>query len=217
MTRDEIIGTSRVMLVAGSETTATLLAGATYQLLQNPSMMRRAQSEVRGKFKNAEDITLRAVSTPGLLPYLEAVLRETLRFHPPVPATLPRKVGPSGAIIGGCFVPANTSVGVHQWSTYRDSTNFAFPDTFDPERFLPSPPERYREDNEAALQPFSLGPRGCIGKGLAYFEMRSILALMLWHFEMELENESLNWTNQKEYAFWDKPSLWVRLRHREGS
>ncbi|KAI4127417.1 MAG: hypothetical protein LQ341_006792, partial [Variospora aurantia] len=121
------------MLVAGSETTATLLAGATYQLLQNPLMMRRAQSEVRGKFKNAEDITVRAVSTPGLLPYLEAVLRETLR--------------------------------VHQWSTYRDSTNFAFPDTFDPERFLPSPPEKYREDNDAALQPFSLGPRGCIGKG----------------------------------------------------
>lgn len=52
---------------------------------------------------------------------------------------------------------------------------------------------------------------------LAYFEMRSILALMLWHFEIELENESLNWTDQKEYAMWDKPSLWVRLRHREGS
>ncbi|KAL8855931.1 MAG: hypothetical protein Q9178_007445 [Gyalolechia marmorata] len=165
MTRDEIIGTSRVMLIAGSETTATLLGGATYHLLQNPSMLRRAQSEIRGTFQKADDITLRAVGTPGLLPYLEAVLQESLRYHPPVPATVPRKVGSSGAVVGGKFVPANTSVGVHQWSTYRSSANFASPDIFDPERFLPSPPEKYRDDNAAALQPFSMGPRGCIGKG----------------------------------------------------
>lgn len=107
MTREEIIGTSRVLLIAGSETTATLLGGATYQLLRNPAVMCRVQSEVRNAFKEASDITLRAVSTPGLLPYLEAVLQETLRYRPPVPANLPRKVGPSGAIIEGSFVPAN--------------------------------------------------------------------------------------------------------------
>ena len=105
MTRSEIIGTSRVMLVAGSETTATLLSGATYHLLQNPSIMRRAQSEVRATFKDADDITLRSVSTQGLLPYLEAVLQESLRCRPPVPATLPRKIGSSGAVIDGSFVP----------------------------------------------------------------------------------------------------------------
>ncbi|KAL8905669.1 MAG: hypothetical protein Q9207_002483 [Kuettlingeria erythrocarpa] len=199
MTRDEMLGTSRVMLIAGSETTATLLGGATYCLLQNPSMMRRAQSEVRGAFTSADDITLRAVSTPGLLPYLEAVLQESLRYRPPVPARVPRL----------------TSVGVHQWSADRNDANFANPDTFDPERFLPSPPEKYRHDDAAALQPFSMGPRGCIGKGLAYFEMRSILARMLWHFDIQLEEESQDWTEQKEYALWDKPPLWVRLEHRE--
>ena len=107
MTREEIIGTSRVMLAAGSETTATLLGGATYHLLRNPSMMRRAQLEVRAAFKDVDGITIRAVSTPGLLPYLEAVLQESLRCRPPVPANLPRKVGPSGAVIEGSFVPGN--------------------------------------------------------------------------------------------------------------
>ncbi|KAL8914332.1 MAG: hypothetical protein Q9171_001052 [Xanthocarpia ochracea] len=229
MTRDEIIGTSRVMLIAGSETTATLLGGATYHLLQNPSVIRRAQLEIRGTFRNADDITLRAVSTPGLLPYLEAVLQESLRCHPPVPATLPRKVGSSGAVVGGKFVPANvceelilqfiSKPRVHQWSTYRSSANFASPDTFDPERFLPSPPEKYCDDNAAALQPFLMGPRGCIGKArfavrLAYFEMRSILARMLWHFEIQLDEVSQHWTEQNEYALWDKPPLWVRLQHR---
>ena len=95
------------MLFAGSETTATLLSGATYHLLQNPSILRRAQSEIRTTFKDAADITVRAVSTPGLLPYLEAVLQESLRCWPPVPTGLPRIVGPSGGIIDGKFVPGN--------------------------------------------------------------------------------------------------------------
>ena len=95
------------MLVAGSETTATFLGGATYLLLQNPSMMRRVQSEVRTTFKDADDITIRAVSTPGLLPYFEAVLQESLRYWPSVPTALPRIVGPSGAIVDGKFVPGN--------------------------------------------------------------------------------------------------------------
>ena len=107
MTRQEIIGTSRVLLTAGSETTATLLSGATYYLLQNPTVLHRVQAEVREACKTADDITLRSVSTPGLLPYLEAVLQESLRCYPPIPATLPRITGPEGTLINGNFVPGN--------------------------------------------------------------------------------------------------------------
>lgn len=107
MTIQEIIGNSRVLLTAGSETTATLLSGATYYLLQNPEVLRRLQSEVREAFKIVDDITLRSVSTPGLLPYLESVLQESLRCYPPIPATLPRITGPEGALVDGAFVPAN--------------------------------------------------------------------------------------------------------------
>ncbi|KAI4222796.1 MAG: hypothetical protein LQ349_007562 [Xanthoria aureola] len=106
------------------------------------------------------------------------------------------------------------SVGVHQWSAYRSSANFANPDTFDPERWMAHPPSKYRNDNKAAFQPFSLGPRGCIGKSLAYFELRSIMARMLWHFDMQLESESQRWTDMKEYMVWYKPPLWVKLSHR---
>jgi len=106
MTRQEIINTSRVLLTAGSET-ATLLSGATYYLLQNPAVLHRVQSEVREAFKSVDDITLRSVSTPGLLPYLEAVLHESFRCYPSIPATLPRITGPEGALIDGNFAPGN--------------------------------------------------------------------------------------------------------------
>lgn len=107
MSYEEIISNSRVLLTAGSETIATLLSGATYFLLQNPTILHRVQSEVRAVFKNEEDITLRSVTTPSLLPYLEAVLQESLRCYPSVPATLPRITGPEGALIDGKLVPGN--------------------------------------------------------------------------------------------------------------
>ena len=107
MTRQEIISNMRILLTAGSETTATLLSGATYLLLQNPTVLQRVQLEVRAAFKGEEDITVRSVSKPDLLPYLEAVLQESLRCYPSIPAILPRITGPEGAPIDGKFVPSN--------------------------------------------------------------------------------------------------------------
>ncbi|KAL8799513.1 MAG: hypothetical protein Q9182_005822 [Xanthomendoza sp. 2 TL-2023] len=109
MTRSEIISTSRILLIAGSETTSSAVAAATYYLLRNPAMLLRAQTEIRRAFGKTEDITLRAVSSPGLLPYLEAVIKESLRCYPPIPATLPRKVGAVGAIIDAHFIPKDVS------------------------------------------------------------------------------------------------------------
>ena len=105
--RQEIIGNSRILLTAGSETTATLLSGATYYLLQNPELLRRVQFELRTVFKKEEEITLRSVSTPSLLPCLEATIQESFRCYPSVPATLPRRTGPEGAVIDGKFVSKN--------------------------------------------------------------------------------------------------------------
>ena len=107
MTPPEILGTPRVLLTAGSETTAILLSAATFYLLQNPAILQRVQSEVRAAFKSTDEITLRSVGTSGRLPYLEAVVNESFRCHPPNPAILPRITGPGGAVIDGSFVPGN--------------------------------------------------------------------------------------------------------------
>ncbi|KAI4252439.1 MAG: hypothetical protein LQ352_004287 [Teloschistes flavicans] len=165
MSHSEIISTSRTLLNAGSETTSTTVAATTYYLLQNPDILHRVQSEVRAAFKTADDITLHAVSSPNRLPYLEAVLKESLRCFPPVPTKLPRIVGPAGAVIDGSYVSRNITVGVHAWSASHSSANFANPDTFEPERWMANPPSQYRNDMRTASQPFSLGLRGCIGKG----------------------------------------------------
>jgi cytochrome P450 len=106
MSTAEIEGNSSLFIVAGSETTATLLSGATYYLLKNPNVLEKLKAEVRGHFKSEEEIN---VVNSGQLPYLFAVLEESLRMYPPVPTRLPRVTGPEGHTIDGHYVPPNVS------------------------------------------------------------------------------------------------------------
>ncbi|KAK7997312.1 hypothetical protein PG989_005352 [Apiospora arundinis] len=91
---------------------------------------------------------------------------------------------------------------------YKDN-----PWEFHPERFLPHEGDsRYRNDVLDAMQPFSTGPRNCIGKNLAYAEMRFILAKIIFNFDLRLADDSEDWLEkQRVYFLWDKPALNVHL------
>jgi len=112
-----------------------------------------------------------------------------------------------------------TRVSISQYSTYRSTLNFADPDTFHPERWLPSTSPLYNPafaaDQKAALQPFSVGSRNCLGKNLAYHEMKLVLAKLLWNFDFELCKESDGWAEtQKVFSMWEKKPLMAKLRKR---
>lgn len=212
MTRDEIISNATILILAGSETTATVLSGATYLLHQNPEKLAILQKEVREAFSSIDDITLLSSSK---LPYLHAVLEETMRCYPPAADNLPRVTPSEGAMVAGEWVPGNTTVGVNPWSAYHDSRNFTDPEVFAPERFL-SGTSKYQNDNYEAFQPFSFGPRNCIGRNLAYNELRSFLARVVFAYEWDVYPESNNWLDQKVWFAWEKPSLMIQLRRRTG-
>jgi cytochrome P450 len=113
-------------------------------------------------------------------------------------------------MIAGRFVPCNTIVGVSQWSSYHSSSNFSEPHKFIPERWLGDP--KYKDDKRKVVQPFSVGPRNCIGQNLAYAEMGVILARILWNFDIGLCEESQGWMeNLKIYTLWKKQPLMVKL------
>lgn len=103
---EELSSNAGLLIVAGSETTATLLSGATFFLTSNPTALRRLTEEVRSTFKRKEDITLRSVQS---LPYMLACLNESLRQYPPVATGLPRRAPPGGAAIAGTLVPEGVS------------------------------------------------------------------------------------------------------------
>ncbi|RMZ71780.1 cytochrome p450 [Pyrenophora seminiperda CCB06] len=200
----EMHSNSSLFMLAGTETTATLLSGATYYLLKNPAKMQKLVGEVRAL--SAEQLTLEELAR---LPYMAACLEEALRLYPPVPTPIYRQIAPGGNAVLGDWLPEGTRIAVAHHSAYRSPTNFKNPDAFEPERWLPN--TGYDDDQKDVMQPFSVGPRNCLGKNLAYHEMRAILATLLWHFDLELCPESNDWLKQKVYGIFDKGELLVKL------
>lgn len=214
----ELYADANVFIMAGSETSATLLAVATYYLLRSqrgpggpsPCPLARLRAEVRGAFAREADVTFAAAAR---LPYLLAVVHEALRIHPPLPAGINRTVPAGGAVIDGRFVAAGTILQVPHWPAFHLAENFADPWEFVPERWLPEGqrPARYDGDNRDVFQPFSYGQRNCIGRSLAYAEVKTMLARLMLAFDMELMPESLDWNKQRSYLLWEKRPLYVKL------
>ncbi|KAK4935608.1 hypothetical protein LTR10_023369 [Elasticomyces elasticus] len=194
-------------MVAGTETTATALSGLTYLLLQNPDKMEKLAKEIRSAFKTEDEITISALAR---LEYLNACFEEGLRLYPPVPLGPPRVVPQTSAVVCGKVLPPGTSCYVSNYAAYHSERNFTDASKFVPERWLND--SRYADDNKSVLQPFSFGPRNCLGKNLAYHEMRMILGNFLWNFDLQICEESQNWMKQKVYVVWEKPPLIVRVK-----
>ena len=165
-----------IFMLAGTETTATLLSGVTYHLLlpANRDKLERLKREIRSAFRDSpSDGGEGGFTLEGLqrLKYLTACLEEGLRLYPPVPSPLWR-VTPEGEgnVICGVQVPGGMRVAVPGYVAYRSERNFRDADEFVPERWLFGDGEDaerkgyYEGDRREALQPFSLGPRNCLGK-----------------------------------------------------
>ncbi|TLD04263.1 uncharacterized protein PgNI_12058 [Pyricularia grisea] len=213
MTMDEICKTSGTIIIAGSETTATVLSFATYLLCKHPEICTKAVAEVRAAFATEQEIDAVRVQH---LEYLSAVLNETMRLYPAVPWSLTRRTPPEGNMVCGDFIPGDCLLTISQWTMAHYEKNFAQPEIFAPDRWLPTANAIFKNDKKMAFQPFSHGSRDCIGKNLAYTEMRIILARMLWNFDIQLDNRSENWAdNMQVFGLWDKPPQYVYLKPRK--
>ncbi|EXJ66737.1 uncharacterized protein A1O5_09932 [Cladophialophora psammophila CBS 110553] len=218
LSNDELVANSDTLIVAGSETTATLLCGVTYFLLSTPEALGKCVMEVRSAFRSSKEISFKTASSR--LPYMLACLEEALRLLPPVPTVLFRHTPPGQVtMVDGYDIPERTCVGVHHMSAYHSDTNFHRARDFCPERWLPEvqgdPASPFSHDQRDAFKPFSTGPRDCIGRNLAYHEMRLILAHVLWNFDLRLAPQSRGWTeSQRTFALWEKPPLMIELRAR---
>ncbi|KAL4884930.1 cytochrome P450 [Aspergillus karnatakaensis] len=217
LTTSELDVNANTLIIAGSETTAALLAGVTYWLLRTPEALQKVTKEVRTCMSSKADINFQNCSQR--LPFMLACLNEGLRLYPPVSGGQQRVTNsPSMMNISGYMIPPGTKVSVHQSSAYLSSLNFYCPTKFLPERWLlPAKEDRTSpsyNDNRDVFQPFSVGPRNCIGRNLAYAEMRLRLARVLWHFDLELCPESHGWEQQRAIFLWEKKALLCRIKKR---
>uniref|UniRef100_A0ACD5U4F8 Uncharacterized protein n=1 Tax=Avena sativa TaxID=4498 RepID=A0ACD5U4F8_AVESA len=182
LTRDIVKSLLADMFAAGTETTYVALEWAMSELMKNPMTMRKLQNEVRSAAQSggiARADTLGATATP----YLKAVVKETLRLHPPVPLLLPRECMQDATVMG-YHVAKGTRVFVNAWAINRDPASWHAPDEFLPDRFLESEVD-FRGGHFQFIS-FGAGRRICPGMQFALTTVELALANLVRMFEWEL-------------------------------
>ncbi|KAK4120542.1 cytochrome P450-like protein [Parathielavia appendiculata] len=188
----ELWGESNLLIIAGSDTTSTAMAATLFYLVRHPEALAKATAEIRAKFALLEDIH----NGPALnsCTYLRACIDEAMRLSPSVGGLLPREVLAGGMTIDGERVPAGTIVGTPHYAIHHNPAYYPDPFAYRPERWIVGGGDKdggaggVDEASVALAQsafcPFSIGPRGCIGKGLAYVEMSITLARVLFLYDV---------------------------------
>ncbi|KAH8888100.1 cytochrome P450 [Thozetella sp. PMI_491] len=209
LTTEELYLNSQLLVIAGSETIATLLSGAIFLLAQNPEVNATLVGVLRSTFDAVDEMTPASTSCVA---FLNAVINEALRIYPPGAINMPRTVPPGGAFVDGRFLPGGTVVGIAQFAAYRSPSYFEEPLRFAPERWIDQEGGgQYAGDCREVFKPFSYGPRNCIGQNLALVELRLILARLLWQFDVSVLPGQDTWIRQRTFLSWEKPKLVCRL------
>nr|AFO67561.1 elymoclavine monooxygenase [Epichloe inebrians] len=180
-------------IAGGSDTTSYTAACAFFHILSSPIICAKLVTELDEHSSIIRDaFDYNKIQT---LPYLNAVIKETLRISVPVPGCLPRVVPEGGITLGSLSLPAGTAVSISQQAISLNNEIFSSPHRFSPERWIG--PEAVGLDKWNIA--FSRGPRQCIGTTLAYLELRCILAYFFSRFEMTLTGncgDHLRWVDR---------------------
>ncbi|KAK4202781.1 putative bifunctional cytochrome P450 E-class, group I:NADPH-P450 reductase [Triangularia verruculosa] len=181
-----IIDNLITFLIAGHETTSGMLSFAFVMLLKNPETLRKAQQEV-DQVIGRGPITVEHMKK---LPYVTAVLRETLRLCPTIPSLGVQAL--EDTVIGGKWaVSKGTVMLLFLARSHRDKAVYGeTADDFIPERMLDENFERLSKEHPGFWKPFGNGQRGCIGRAFAWQEAMIIMAMLLQNFDFEMTDPS---------------------------
>lgn len=169
------------MIFRGTDTVAILLEWILARMVMHPEIQAKAKSEIDnvvGKTRTVSDSDLQN------LPYLSAIVKETLRVHPPGPLLSWARLAIHDTHVGEHFIPAGTTAMVNMWAITHSTDIWPEAEVFKPERFL-------EEDvpilgTDLRLAPFGAGRRVCPGKAMGLATVQLWLAQML---------QSFNWHN----------------------
>ncbi|KAL8542104.1 hypothetical protein ACS0TY_003094 [Phlomoides rotata] len=176
LSEDTIIGLLWDMITAGMDTTAISVEWAVAELIKNPRVQQKAQEELDRVVGYERVLTEPDFSN---LPYLQCVVKEALRLHPPTPLMLPHRSN-ANVKVGGYDIPKGSNVHVNVWAVARDPAVWKNPSEFRPERFLEEDVDMKGHDYR--LLPFGAGRRVCPGAQLGINLVTSMIGHLLHHF-----------------------------------
>ncbi|PWY85908.1 benzoate 4-monooxygenase cytochrome P450 [Aspergillus heteromorphus CBS 117.55] len=203
----EIAENFSAIMLAGFHTTQNALCATIYFVLTHPEANARLVAELQAAFASPDDVSGHVAEG---LPYLNAVITESLRLYPPVPLGGPR-VSP-GAYVDGTYIPAGTEICTSLFALHHNPEYFNEPYEFIPERWT----EPGSTDKKEAVQPFLVGSRSCVAKYFAKQMMQLTLASFFMEYEAEYVGPVKDWQRESRcYAFWEVPDLKLKLQRRQ--
>lgn len=215
-----VMGYIMVNLVAGADTTAITIRSIFYFCLRQAAVYRKLEAEILSAGFNPEKPAPFTASRQ--LPYLDASVREAMRIHPVVAATMERYVPESGLQLpDGSFVPGGTAIGMNSYIVGRNKTIFGEDaEEFRPERWLQATGEdsetyrlRLQKMNGADLT-FGGGSRVCLGRNLALCEVYKVVATLILRYEIELVDPAREWKVEGSW-FTRQRGIVTRMRLRK--
>ncbi|MFJ9363922.1 cytochrome P450 [Nocardia sp. NPDC101769] len=191
---EQILDEYRSHFLAGHETTGCGLAWTLYELGRNPAIRARLRTELDdvlgGAAPTADDV--------DRLPYLQQVVKESLRLYPPIPM-FPRE--PAADVEAGGFrIGKGTTIFISPYAVHHNPEHWPDPDTFDPDRFAAE-----RTAQRYSYLPFGGGSRRCVGARLAELEIQLTVAVLTQRFDLSVVPGTAV-----------EPHAMVSLRPREG-
>lgn len=205
---EELTAEALTQLIAGSDTTSNTSCALLYHTARTPGVLAKLQRELDAAIPS-NDTKVPDYESVRNLPYLEAVINETLRIHSTSGIGLPRLVPADspGVHVGGRFFPAGTVLSVPTYTMHHARAIWgADADAFRPERWADATP---RQRN--AFIPFSYGPRSCVGRNVAEMEMKMIAATWLRRYDVFLRQDVM----ETREGFLRKPlALEIGLKRR---
>lgn len=174
-----------VFFVAGFETTASTISHCLYELALNYDIQNRLVKELKclKKCESHEDYYKTVMTN---LPYLDAVVQETMRKHPPVIRT-ERILNTDNYKLANITLFKGQEIEVPIYAVHHCEDYYPQPDLFNPDRFLP---ENKHLLKPYTYMPFGLGPRNCVGMRFAYQEIKLMLAKVVPKFRFSTCSET---------------------------
>ncbi|KAI3355724.1 hypothetical protein L3Q82_004312 [Scortum barcoo] len=179
MTVTEILGSITELLLAGVDTTSNTISWSLYLLAKDPEIQEQLYQEIISvcpgdKVPTSDDI--------AQMPYLKAVIRETLRLYPVVPGNA-RVTAESEIVVGDHLFPKRTLFHLCHYAVSYDENIFSDPHTFIPERWIRGADDRSKQHPFGSV-PFGFGIRACLGRRVAELEMYLLLSRLMKHYEV---------------------------------
>ena len=216
-----LVSESLLQILAGSDTSATVIRATMLYLMTNPVAYQRLKSEIddavhAGKISSpvVTDAEARA------LPYLQAVIKEGMRIYPAVTGALTKVVPPEGDTVTltgtneTVFLPGGTEIGYNAWGVHRSKSVFGSDaDYFRPERWLTSDEPKLQRMLRTGELVWGYGKYQCLGRLVAMIELNKVFVELFRNFDFALCDPTKPWISQN-VGLWIQRDEWVKVTAR---